>query len=87
MEHFGAYVGVVVLLRKGREIPISGRQLVALTLIFNRADCSSCSGLIRMWRHVGHRLGGFLQVNRYPWGFQIPTRESARDYTVNRQSN
>jgi hypothetical protein len=48
MEHFDAYAGVVGLLRKGREIPISGRQPVARTLILNRMDCRSRLGLIRM---------------------------------------
>ena len=66
MDRFDAYAGGVALLREGREMPISGRQLVALTLIFIRTDCSSRSGLIRMWRHVEYRLDGFLRVNRYP---------------------
>jgi hypothetical protein len=32
---FDAYAGVVGLLRKGREVPVSGRQLAALILISN----------------------------------------------------
>ena len=64
IDHFAVYLVVMMmkLLRKGREMPTSGRKLVTLILILNRTGWDSCLGLMRMWRHVGHRLGFFERI-------------------------
>ena len=63
IDHFAVHAVAMMmkLLRKGREIPTSGRKLVMLILISDRIDWGSCSGFMRMW-HAGHRLDFFERI-------------------------
>ena len=48
-----------------------------MILILNRTDWGFCSGLIRMWRHVGHRLD-FFEWRGIRRGFKSLQKRSQR---------
>ena len=70
MDYFDAYAGVVGLLRKGREIPVSGRQPAALILISNavsarvRLECCDPSGVAWISSNEVVSVKGFRSLRR-----------------------